>query len=162
MTIQEAVRLVIQSGAMGKGGEIFVLDMGKPVKIVDMARNLIRLSGLEPDKDIKIEFIGLRPGEKLYEEPLTAIEGTMATRHEKIFITKPEEVDDRRLTDALEKLERYARNGDRYKIIQTLRDIIPTYVPYDPSPSPKDSEDLGARSSKFYEAGPSSRPTPSV
>ena len=89
MTIPEAVQLVIQAGAMAKGGEIFVLDMGEPVKILDLAKDLIKLSGFEPGVDIKIEYIGLRPGEKLYEELLMAEEGLKETKHEKIFIGKP-------------------------------------------------------------------------
>jgi len=88
MTIPEAVQLIIQAGAMGQKGEVFVLDMGEPVKIVDLARDLIRLSGLEPEKDIKIVFTGIRPGEKLFEEVLTAEEGTKATKHERIFIAR--------------------------------------------------------------------------
>ncbi|HQD18827.1 MAG TPA: nucleoside-diphosphate sugar epimerase/dehydratase [Bacillota bacterium] len=88
MTIPEAVQLVIQAGAMGKGGEVFVLDMGKPVKIVDIAEDLIRLHGLEPGVDIQIEFCGMRPGEKLFEELLTAEEGTDATTHERIFVAR--------------------------------------------------------------------------
>lgn len=86
MTIPEAVQLVIQAGAMGQRGEIFVLDMGEPVKIQDLARDLIRLSGFQPDKDIQIAFTGIRPGEKLFEEVLTNEEGTKTTRHERIFI----------------------------------------------------------------------------
>ncbi len=89
MTAQEAVRLVIQAGSIAQGGEIFVLDMGKPVKIVDLAKDLIRLSGFEPDTDIKIEFIGLRPGEKLFEELFLDEEGTLRKTHEKIFVEKP-------------------------------------------------------------------------
>jgi len=89
MTIPEAVQLVIQAGAMANGGEIFILDMGEPVKIVDLARDMIRLSGLEPDIDIKIEFTGLRPGEKLFEEMLLNEEGITATKYRKIHIAKP-------------------------------------------------------------------------
>jgi FlaA1/EpsC-like NDP-sugar epimerase len=88
MTIPEAVQLVIQAGAMGEGGEVFVLDMGEPIRILDMARDLIRLSGLELDKDISIKFTGVRPGEKLFEELLTAEEGTSLTKHKKIFVAK--------------------------------------------------------------------------
>jgi len=88
MTIREASQLILQAGAMGQGGEIFILDMGTPVKIVDMARDLIRLSGFEPDVDIKIEFIGLRPGEKLYEELITADENAQPTQHPKILMLK--------------------------------------------------------------------------
>jgi len=89
MTIPEAVQLVIQAGSMAGGGEVFILDMGQPVKIVDLARDIIRLSGLEPDKDIKIKFTGIRPGEKLFEELLTAEEGAAATQHKRIFVAKP-------------------------------------------------------------------------
>ncbi len=88
MTIPEAVSLVIQAGALGNGGEVFVLDMGEPVKIVDLARDLITLSGLRPDEDIRIEYTGLRPGEKLFEELLTAEEGTVATQHKRIFVAR--------------------------------------------------------------------------
>lgn len=87
MTIPEAVQLVIQAGSMGEGGEIFVLDMGEPVKIIDLATALIRLSGLEPNVDVPIQFVGIRPGEKLSEEVLTTEEGTLATRHKRIFVT---------------------------------------------------------------------------
>jgi FlaA1/EpsC-like NDP-sugar epimerase len=86
MTIPEAAQLVIQAGAMGNGGEVFVLDMGEPVRIVELAENLIRLSGLIPGKDIPIVFTGVRAGEKLFEELLSAEEGASATRHERIFI----------------------------------------------------------------------------
>jgi len=89
MTIPEAVQLVIQAGSMANGGEVFILDMGQPVKIVDLAKDMIRLSGLEPDKDIKIKFTGIRPGEKLFEELLTAEEGAAATQHKRIFVAKP-------------------------------------------------------------------------
>ncbi len=89
MTIPEAVQLVIQAGALAKGGEIFILDMGEPVKIADLARDMIKLSGLEPDVDIDIEYIGLRPGEKLFEELLLNEEGITATKYKKIYIAKP-------------------------------------------------------------------------
>ena len=88
MTTSEAVLLVLQAATLGKGGEVFVLDMGKPVKILDIARELIRFHGLEPDKDIPIVFTGIRPGEKLREEILTAEEGTEATRHRQIYVAK--------------------------------------------------------------------------
>jgi FlaA1/EpsC-like NDP-sugar epimerase len=93
MTIPEACQLVLEAGFIGKGGEIFTFDMGKPVKIVDLAINMIRLSGLEPNKDIKIEFTGLRPGEKLYEELLSDMEEVLPTHHEKIKIAKVERKD---------------------------------------------------------------------
>ncbi|MEW6724075.1 MAG: nucleoside-diphosphate sugar epimerase/dehydratase [Bacillota bacterium] len=95
MTILEAVQLVIQAGAMGDGGEVFVVDMGEPVKIVDLAKNLIKLSGYEPGRDIRIEYIGIRPGEKLVEEILTAEEETTATRHERIYLAR----NSRRITE---------------------------------------------------------------
>ena len=92
MTIPEASQLVLQAGSMGRGGEIFLLDMGAPVKIVKLAEDLIRLSGLKPHEDIKIEYSGLRPGEKLYEELLLAGEGVNATTHEKICVAKAEDM----------------------------------------------------------------------
>src|SRR5690606_15522488 len=93
MTIPEAAQLVLQAAAMGKGGEVFVLDMGEPVKIVDLAHQLITLSGYEPERDIPIVFTGKRPGEKLYEELLTAEEGTDATHHERVFIARGQVAD---------------------------------------------------------------------
>lgn len=104
MTIPEAVQLVIQAGAMARGGEVFLLDMGEPVKIVDLATNLIKLSGFEPGKDIEIKFTGIRPGEKLFEELLTAEEGSTSTKHKRIFVAKPVEVDHAALMTELLKL----------------------------------------------------------
>jgi len=91
MTIPEAVSLVLQASTMDSGGEVFVLDMGDPVKIIDVAEELVRLHGLEPYKDIEIKCTGLRPGEKLFEEILTAEEGTVASKHEKVFIARNSE-----------------------------------------------------------------------
>lgn len=105
MTIPEAARLVIQAGAMAKGGEIFILDMGESVKIADLARDLIKLSGFEPDEDIKIVFTGLRPGEKLYEELLLAEEGVESTRHKSIFIGQPLELNYDELMKKINELE---------------------------------------------------------
>ncbi|HHU62766.1 MAG TPA: polysaccharide biosynthesis protein [Clostridiales bacterium] len=126
MTVSEAVQLVMQAGAFAKGGEIFVLDMGRPVKIVDLARDLIRLSGFEPDRDIKIEFTGLRPGEKLYEELLTAEEGLSATSHRKIFICQPTEIDSDALKKELEKLK-YLLVGSNEMLMEFMEKLVPTY-----------------------------------
>jgi FlaA1/EpsC-like NDP-sugar epimerase len=129
MTIGEAARLIIEAGALGDGGEVFVLDMGQPVKIMDLARDMIKLSGLKEGEDIRIEFIGIRPGEKLYEEPLTQIEGTTATRHEGIFLAKMEEVDKEKLGRGVEDLEKLAWNGDIQAIKEKLKDLVPSYQP---------------------------------
>lgn len=128
MTIPEAVSLVLQAGAYAKGGEIFVLDMGEPVKIADMARNLIRLSGLEPDIDIKIEYTGLRPGEKLYEEMLMKEEGMQTTNNKLIHIGKPIELDEEQLFLQLEKLYEaaYAETDQMRELVQQL---VTTYHP---------------------------------
>ncbi len=128
MTIPEAVQLVIQAGAMAKGGEIFVLDMGEPVKIVDLARDLIRLSGFEADVDIKIEFTGLRPGEKLYEELLMVEEGLTATKHEKIFIGKPMFSDLDTLRKELDNLKRILMGSDE-GLVEYMERLVPTYKP---------------------------------
>jgi len=131
MTIPEAVQLVIQAGAMAEGGEIFVLDMGKPVKIEDMARDLITLSGLEPDKDIEIVYTGIRPGEKLYEELLTAEEGTTATKHKRIFVAKPLDINTSELNKLINQLERLSLSCRREDILHTLKRLVPTYRAYE-------------------------------
>lgn len=126
MTIPEASQLVLQAGAMGKGGEVFLLDMGEPVKIIDLARNMIRLSGLEPDKDIHIKITGLRPGEKKYEELLTSEEGTNRTNHTKIFEAPLDTVDRDWLIDKIATFDSCETDMD---VIGILQDIIPTYTP---------------------------------
>ena len=126
MTIPEASQLVLQAGAMGKGGEVFLLDMGEPVKIIDLARNMIRLSGLEPDKDIHIKITGLRPGEKKYEELLTSEEGTNRTNHIKIFEAALDTVDRDWL---IEKISTFDSCETDMDVIGVLQDIIPTYTP---------------------------------
>ncbi len=129
MTIPESVQLLIQAGAMGIGGEIFILDMGEPIKILDMARDLIRLSGLEVDRDIKIEFTGLEPGEKLYEELLTVQEGVTATKHQRIFVAQLETIEENKLLSQIEKLAELANHLNTEGIIAELQRIVPTYEP---------------------------------
>lgn len=127
MLIPEAAQLVLQAGAFAKGGEVFVLDMGKPVKIYDLACDLIRLSGLEPNKDIKIVFSGLRPGEKLYEELLMSEEGLQDTVHNKIYVGKPTFEDMDKLTIKLEQLRKLLELNDIDEIKHVMQMIVPTY-----------------------------------
>ena len=130
MTIPEAVSLVLQAMSGAKGGEIFVLDMGEPVKIYDMAKKLIKLSGLEPDVDIQIKVTGLRPGEKLYEEILMEEEGLTETKHDKIHIAKPCNVDIKMIINKLDKLKRLVdtnNNENLKEIKETVHEVVPTY-----------------------------------
>lgn len=129
MTIPEAARLVIQSGAMGKNGEIFILDMGKPMRILDLAVEMIRLAGKEPGIDIQLKFINLRPGDKLHEELLTKSEGITATRHKKIFIARPDKIDMDKLEATINRLKISANQANRLEIVQTLMKFIPDYEP---------------------------------
>ncbi len=126
MTIPEAVSLVLQAGAYAKGGEIFVLDMGEPVKILDLAENLIRLSGYRVGEDIKIEFTGLRPGEKLYEELLMEEEGLKETANKLIHVGKPIEIDEMQFFAQLKKLKEESKNESR-DIRPLIQEIVPTY-----------------------------------
>ncbi len=126
MTIPEAVSLVMQAGAYARGGEIFVLDMGEPVRIDDLARNMIRLSGYEPDVDIKIQYIGLRPGEKLYEELLMNEEGMQTTENKLIFIGKPLEIDEPLFRTQLRELKAMAEDNDP-AIKHKLEEVVTTY-----------------------------------
>ncbi|MBP9996386.1 MAG: polysaccharide biosynthesis protein, partial [Lachnospiraceae bacterium] len=126
MTIPEAVSLVLQAGAYAKGGEIFVLDMGEPVKILDLAKNLIRLSGYKVDEDIKIEFTGLRPGEKLYEELLMDEEGLQDTANKMIHIGKPIEIDEMKFFAQLKTLKEESRN-ECNDVRPLIKEIVPTY-----------------------------------
>lgn len=130
MTIPEAVSLVLQAMSGAKGGEIFVLDMGEPVKIYDMAVKLIKLSGLEPNVDIQIKVTGLRPGEKLYEELLMAEEGLEQTKHDKIYIAAPMDIDitmiNQKLNELSELLET-STNEQRDKIKTVIKEVVPTF-----------------------------------
>ena len=138
MTIPEAVQLVLKAASIAGGGEIFVLDMGEPVKIKDLAYNLIRLSGLIPDQDIKVEYIGLRPGEKLYEELLITKDASQSkTEIENIFIEKPVEFEEEQFFDILEKMVVAAKNNERENIIRLIEKTVPSY-----NKIPKGQEDF--------------------
>lgn len=127
MTIDEACQLVLEAGAMGKGGEIYVFDMGKPVKIIDLAHQLIRLTGLIPEVDIKIKFTGLRPGEKLYEELLADKETTLPTHHEKIMIAKASHCFDKSKLSLLNSLNKNIRESKTNKSLIALHSLVPEY-----------------------------------
>lgn len=126
MTIPEASQLVLQAGAMAKGGEVFVLDMGEPVRIYDLAKDLITLSGLIPDKDIEIKITGLRPGEKLFEELLSAEDGTEKTTHKKIFTARIKEIDKAELDKEISNILEIT---DGEEVVAALQKIVPTYTP---------------------------------
>ncbi len=139
MTIPEAVQLVLQAATMGRGGEVFVLDMGEPVRIVDLARDLIRLSGLEPERDIEIAFTGLRPGEKLHEELFAATEDYARTEHEKILRftngTGPAgEGGEDHFSAQIEVLLEAARRGETGMMRAALRDLAPEFKPVERRP----------------------------
>jgi len=142
MTIPEAAQLVIQAGVMAKGGEIFILDMGKPVKIVDLAQDLIMLSGFEVDRDIKIEFTGIRPGEKLYEELLTEDEGTTSTKHQRIFVAKPNVVDVAEIEGLVQLIRERGSFLTREEIVQKLGSVV---VGFQQLPGKKAVEGVSAR-----------------
>ena len=132
MTIPEACKLILQAAALGEGGEIFILDMGTPVKIVNMARDLIRLSGFKPDTDIEIKFVGLRPGEKLYEELITEGEGIVKTPHEKLFVLRANsKIDPGWLGQKIKELAQLALEQDAHGIKLKLQEIVPEYQPFD-------------------------------
>lgn len=127
MLIPEACLLVMQAAEMGKGGEVFVLNMGKPVKILDLAKEMIRLSGYEPDVDIPIVFIGIRPGEKLSEEILTAEEGTLSTENQNIFVAKQSETNEENLKEKINQLKEKAEAGDKKEVCNILKGLVPFY-----------------------------------
>ncbi len=129
MLIPEACQLILQAGAMGKGGEIFILEMGEPVKIDDMARELIRFSGFEPDVDIKIEYTGLRPGEKLYEELMTDQENVIPTDHKKIMALHANCINMEALNRRLDRLKEMAEKRDGQGIRNLMMEMIPEYRP---------------------------------
>ncbi|MCM0755424.1 polysaccharide biosynthesis protein [Desulfovibrio aminophilus] len=129
MSITEAAQLILQAGAMGRGGEVFVLDMGVPVRIADMARDLIRLSGKEPDRDVRIVFTGLRPGEKLSEELITEGEGILRTEHEKILVLGSAPPDPGFVARGVERLARAAEAHDAAAIRAAFRELAPEYAP---------------------------------
>lgn len=128
MTIPEACQLVIEAGVMGQGSEIFVFDMGKPVKIVDLARKIIKLAGKEPDVDIKIEYTGLRPGEKLYEELLSNSENVMPTYHDKIMIAKVREYDYETIKNKVTKLVASAKQHYTLETVGLIKDMVPEFT----------------------------------
>jgi FlaA1/EpsC-like NDP-sugar epimerase len=127
MTIPEACRLVLEAAMMGKGGEIFLFDMGKPVKIVDLAKKMIRLSGLDIDKDIEIKFTGLRPGEKLYEELLNDAENSLPTHHPQIMIGKVREYDRDYVNREVDELISLFDNQDNIAIVKKMKEIVPEF-----------------------------------
>lgn len=130
MSIPEAAQLILQAGAMGEGREIFILKMGEPVRILDLARDVIRFNGFEPEKDIEIVFTGLRPGEKLYEELITEGEGIVPTRHEKIMVLTPHHSNNHdRLPNQIDELIRIADTFDIPAIKAKLKEIVPEYTP---------------------------------
>lgn len=127
MTIPEACQLVLEASSMGKGGEIFIFDMGKSIKVVDLAKNMIRLSGLEVGKDIQIKYIGLRPGEKLYEELLCAKENNLPTYHPKIMIAKIAKTDFSIISDHFTQFEKLIKTQNNLEIVKLMKKIIPEY-----------------------------------
>jgi len=127
MTIPEACQLVLEAGSMGKGGEIYVFDMGKSVKIVELAKKMIKLSGLVPNKDINIEYSGLRPGEKLYEELLNDLENTLPTHHRKIMIARVREYDFSTVEMHINQLIRLTKNQNEREIVQKMKELVPEF-----------------------------------
>jgi FlaA1/EpsC-like NDP-sugar epimerase len=128
MTIPEAVQLVLEAGAMGHGGEIFIFDMGKSVKIIDLAKKMIRLSGLTIGKDIKLNYTGLRPGEKLYEELLNDKENTITTHHPQILIAKVQEYSYKTVSKQIDDLIEVSEKNENYPVVRLMKKIVPEFV----------------------------------
>jgi FlaA1/EpsC-like NDP-sugar epimerase len=149
MTIPEAVALVVQAGGIGESGETFVLDMGEPVKIVDLARNMIRLSGKEPDVDIAIAFVGIRPGETLYEKLWADDESVGPTTHAKIMSLRRPPVDALWLRERLAELERLVAEGDTLEVVAKLTSMIR---------EPRHADDATAQLSGVLEPQPAPAP----
>jgi FlaA1/EpsC-like NDP-sugar epimerase len=127
MTIPEAVQLVLEAGAMSSGGEIFAFDMGDSVKVRDLAENMIKLSGLEPGKDIEIIYTGLRPGEKLYEEVLSSAENTIPTHHPKILRAKVREYEYDHIAEQIQQLVQLFDEQNNEKIVRKLKELVPEF-----------------------------------
>ena len=128
MTIPEACCLVLEAGTLGEGGEIFIFDMGHPVKILDLAKNMIRLAGYTPGKDIQIVFTGLRPGEKLYEELLNRKETTLPTENKKIMIAKVREVEFSKVKEQIDRLLKLSNQSKPFLTVSLMKEIVPEFV----------------------------------
>jgi len=129
MTISEATLLVLEASALGESGQLMVLKMGEPVRILDLARDMITLAGYSPGEDIAIQFIGLRPGEKLEEELFSAEDNLISSRHEKMYVAQPPAIDRETLEDALIDLRQLSARADRPGIIARLKELVPSYEP---------------------------------
>jgi FlaA1/EpsC-like NDP-sugar epimerase len=127
MTIQEACQLVLEASCMGNGGEIYVFDMGKSIKIIDLAHKMIQLAGLEVNKDIKVKFTGLRPGEKMFEEVLNTNEGTSKTHHPKILIGKVSNENFKNIEQTITKIEASIKTQENNNIVKLMKEIIPEF-----------------------------------
>jgi FlaA1/EpsC-like NDP-sugar epimerase len=127
MTIPEACQLVLEAGTMGDGGEIYIFDMGKSVKIIDLAKKMIKLSGLKLEEEIKIKFTGLRPGEKLYEELLNVAENTIPTHHNKIMVAKVREYEFDTINEEINSLILEIKDYDNYNIVGKMKKIVPEF-----------------------------------
>ena len=128
MTIPEACRLVLEAGTMGQGGEIFIFEMGEPVRIADLAKRMIELAGFEANKEIQIEYTGLRPGEKLYEELLSNEENTLPTPHEKIRVAKVREYNYTEIAPRIDSLTETARHGKVTETVLKMKEIVPEFI----------------------------------